>query len=127
MVSPKPGIYLEDGTKISRARKKTWRARIEAEFFLEAHKRYRKKRYPLTGPLVVDIVFKFPIPAYRRRKIEPDELHVQKPDIDKLCRAILDPLTSAGIVKDDCVVFDLHGHKVWCEPGQEGAAIVLTW
>jgi len=127
MTSPAPGVMIEAGSNISRARKKTWRARIEQALFVEAKKRYRKKRYPLAGPLIVDIVFRFPIPAYRRRKIDPDEPHLQKPDVDKLVRGVLDPLTATGIVKDDCVVHDVHAHKAWCVPGQEGAVLVLTW
>lgn len=39
-------------------------------------------------------------------------------DIDKLCRAILDGLTTAGIYSDDSRVTTLNATKRWCEQGE---------
>lgn len=36
-----------------------------------------------------------------------------KPDVDKLERSVLDALTDAHVLKDDAVVVELHGRKVY--------------
>lgn len=34
-----------------------------------------------------------------------------KPDLDKLCRALLDGMTDGGLITDDARVVGLHAHK----------------
>jgi Holliday junction resolvase RusA-like endonuclease len=126
MSAIKPGVVIEAGSTASRARKKNWRSRLEHNLWAE-HMAIRSRCFPLQGPVVVDVSFRFPIAHSRRNKVHPGEFHTQKPDIDKLLRAILDPLKESGVLTDDCVVADLHGQKSWCLPGSEGAEIVLTW
>lgn len=45
-------------------------------------------------------------------------------DVDKLCRAVMDALTMAGLWRDDSQVTHMEAARVWCEPGQPpGVAI----
>jgi len=50
-----------------------------------------------------------------------------KPDLDKLERAVLDALTSAGVYPDDSQVAVLHGHKRYADDGRPGAAIAIAY
>ncbi len=43
------------------------------------------------------------------------------PDIDKLCRAVLDALTISGLIEDDANVIELHATKSYAK--NEGAFI----
>jgi crossover junction endodeoxyribonuclease RusA len=46
--------------------------------------------------------------------------HPKKPDVDKLVRAIMDALTTAGVWNDDSQVATLHARKVYGDtPGVE--------
>lgn len=53
---------------------------------------------------------------------------IQRFDIDKLARAVLDALTSAGVWTDDDQVVDLHPTKHYAEPGatSPGCSITIT-
>jgi Holliday junction resolvase RusA-like endonuclease len=65
----------------------------------------------LTGPVVVHVEFAF----VRGVTVRRDHPSV-KPDIDKLCRAVLDGIGDAGTVwGDDSQVVTLRGHKVYAE------------
>ncbi len=72
-------------------------------------------------PLEVLITFYLAKPKTVKRK------HASvKPDIDKLIRGTLDPLTQAGVIKDDALVVEVSARKEYCEPGQEGAWIQIV-
>jgi len=43
----------------------------------------------------------------------PPNWHGQRPDVDKLARAVLDALTDAGVWRDDAQVSSLIAQKVW--------------
>lgn len=52
---------------------------------------------PLTGPLSIDLVFRFP-----QTKSAPDRhFHVVTPDFDKIMRSTGDALKHAGLIADD--------------------------
>jgi len=84
---------------------------------------------PVTTPVSVFIIFRFPHPkshyfpqtkaraAYEVLRPEwVDEWFMAKmPDVDKLCRAVLDALTDYA-VHDDRQVVELVARKVWAEP-----------
>lgn len=68
-------------------------------------------RTRLAGPVRVEMIFTMPKPksAPKRRVTWPD----RKPDIDKLCRAVLDALVAVGTIEDDARVILLRAGKVF--------------
>ena len=67
---------------------------------------------PLTGPLVLDVMFVMPRPGYMRKRDRsgylkhPEGLiwHIQKPDGDNCLKMIKDVATTVRWWTDDCVV-----------------------
>jgi Holliday junction resolvase RusA-like endonuclease len=86
---------------------------------------------PLDGPLTVEILFRFPVPKSRARKVPTGPWgslpKTTSPDVDKLARSVLDGLTAGGLISDDSLVVRLVAEK--CEVlGWTGAQInVLPW
>jgi crossover junction endodeoxyribonuclease RusA len=78
----------------------------------------------------VSLVFCFPRPKSHftskgvLRSTAPSH-KTTKPDVDKLCRAVLDALTIAGIIKDDSLVTTLSGQKRYCV-GTEPPGVLIT-
>lgn len=64
---------------------------------------------PITGPVLVELLFVMPRPASTPKSRTPAA--VKRPDLDKLARAILDAIGSAGAWGDDSQVTDLHAAK----------------
>lgn len=79
----------------------------------------------LTGPVSVGLRFIMPRPKNAR----PGQAADKRPDLDKLTRAVLDALTSAGTFEDDARVVDLHVTKRLAEPGEiVGCRIIVrSW
>jgi crossover junction endodeoxyribonuclease RusA len=77
----------------------------------------------IEGPVTVDVVFGFGLPKQpgTRRSQDP---HTQRPDLDKLVRAVLDALTGV-MYTDDSQVVELSARKVWVETGQDCAVIMV--
>jgi Holliday junction resolvase RusA-like endonuclease len=66
------------------------------------------------GPVRVDAVF------YMRKPRTVTRQYPQTPpDIDKICRSLLDAVTKGGVWVDDALVVELHAVKTWAvaEPG----------
>lgn len=52
--------------------------------------------------------------------------HQQRPDVDKLMRAVMDALTPT-LWEDDCQVYDARATKRYCEEGEEpGVRVSVT-
>lgn len=66
-------------------------------------------RPPIAGPVLVALVFVMPRPASTPKNRTPAA--IKRPDLDKLTRAILDAVGSAGAWGDDSQVTDLHAAK----------------
>jgi Holliday junction resolvase RusA-like endonuclease len=43
-----------------------------------------------------------------------------KPDLDNVCKIVLDSLVKAGVLKDDNIVCELICRKLWADPGEPG-------
>lgn len=82
------------------------------------------REHPVDGPLVVKIVFVMPRTKAMRSRPSADFPMVQKPDVDKLQRAVLDALTSAGVYADDSQVVACYGFKRRAEPGETTGAMI---
>lgn len=71
----------------------------------------------------VDTIFVFQRPKSHYRtgrysqllKPSAPHFHTQKPDVDKLPRAILDAVTKADVWLDDCYVSHLSSTRVWVD------------
>lgn len=117
--------------KADNRRLRAWERSIADRAFLERH--LRKRREPLEGPVVVELLFRLPRPkghyvnrdGIRLREGAPT-LHAQIPDLDKLIRAVLDGLTKGQVWRDDGQVAELRARKVWTDQGDEGVQIVVT-
>ena len=117
-----PSVVEQAGDKL-----KAWRAAITqaAGAAMEQHEM-------IDGPVRVEIVFHFLRPKGHfgtgknsaRLKPSAPEFHIQRPDADKLARAVLDGLTSR-CYRDDSQVVELTAIKRWTD-GQECAAVEVS-
>lgn len=75
------------------------------------------------GPAEVSLVFVLRRPlTIPKRRTQPD----RKPDGDKLERATLDGLTTAGILADDARIVTLHWAKRYALPGAETGCLITV-
>lgn len=64
--------------------------------------------------------------AFRKPKSAKRNYPTVKPDIDKLERAVLDAMKTAGVYTDDAVVVEVSTIKYYCTAEQpEGLAVVV--
>lgn len=95
-----------------------WREAVRAET-------QRNVASPLAGAIHVSLLFLVQRPKGHYRTGRNAGLLSERapgypasaPDIDKLCRAVLDGLTEGGAWKDDGQVVVLHARKQYCGPG----------
>lgn len=74
----------------------------------------------------LDVDFYLPRPKSHTKKQKLDHYRWQRPDLDKLVRAIGDALEIAGILKDDARIASISAVKVYAPADMNtGAAIVL--
>lgn len=66
-------------------------------------------------PVRVEVTFFLPRPAKSKWGLVP----AGKPDVDKLLRGVLDPLVIAGVLKDDSLVVEVVGRKLWTGNGNQ--------
>lgn len=68
---------------------------------------------PLDGPLEVTLIFDLRMPASRPKRLRESGWcwSTTKPDLDKIVRATLDALVTAGIIVDDARVCSLIAQK----------------
>ena len=83
---------------------KAWRKKVTDT--VKAHKDYI--RY--TGPVNVSLTF-----FMEKAKSNKKSFMIQKPDIDKLARSVLDALTDSETIEDDSRIVHLTVNKVWAE------------
>lgn len=111
--------YLGRGVMIESSKAvKPWRADVRAALLDDAG---RPRAY-FDGPVAVTLEFIMPRPAATPKKRTPPA--VKKPDIDKLGRAILDAIGSAGVWNDDAqVVAMIVSKRLAATDEQPGAHI----
>jgi crossover junction endodeoxyribonuclease RusA len=68
------------------------------------------------GPVYVGMEFVMPRPKSAPKRSTPPA--IKKPDVDKLARAVLDAITSAGVWDDDSQVTSMTAGKRIAEIGQ---------
>ena len=82
-----------------------WRTQMTAEIVRVMRLKQFKK---INGPVCVALEF-----FLERAKSNTKRRPAQKPDIDKLARAVLDACTDAGLWEDDSQVVILTAEKSW--------------
>lgn len=68
----------------------------------------------LRGPLAITVVFRFPMPKSRPKKLREigSWWKVTAPDTDKLLRSLGDSLKAGGLIADDALIASWHATKV---------------
>lgn len=107
-------VILDDNDKTLRL----WRARVAAEFTHAAGDNWS----PLDEPVSVRAQFYFPRPKSNRY----GTWKATAPDVDKLCRAVLDGLADADAYVNDSRVVELIAHKMYVTDGQDPGAAVMV-
>ena len=119
-----PGVPAPQGSKsLSRSghmyeankRLKPWREQVVFHA-----KRAHGREEPIDAAVKVTAVFLFPKPKTTKFKDHP----AGKPDVDKLCRGVLDGLTIAGVIRDDARVVEISARKEWADT-KSGAQITV--
>lgn len=108
------GITVESSKAVA-----PWRADIRDRLLAE-----HAGDGPIDGALAVCLVFVMPRPASTPKRSTPAA--VKRPDLDKLARAVLDAIGSAGVWRDDSQVVHLRASKRLAEPDEApGCHIVI--
>jgi Holliday junction resolvase RusA-like endonuclease len=97
----------------------TWRETIAWQVAQQTHHRL------IEGSIRVDLVFTLPRP----KSVTRDRPTVV-PDIDKLCRSVLDSISLekyCQIILNDAMVTDLHAAKRYADFTPPGVQIMITW
>lgn len=103
--------YLGNGINVESSKAVApWRADIR-EHILARH-----VGPPLDDAVGVKLEFVMPRPASTPKRSTPAA--VKRPDLDKLIRAVLDAIGSAGVWRDDSQVVCIHATKRIAEPGE---------
>lgn len=111
--------YVGNGISIESSKHvKPWRADIRAAM-LDAH-----IGDPITGAVTVLIEFVMPRPASAPKRSTPPA--TKRPDIDKLTRAVLDAIGSAGVWRDDSQVTHLVASKRIAERDETPGAMITV-
>jgi crossover junction endodeoxyribonuclease RusA len=106
-----PGRMIEMSKNVG-----PWRERIA----IQAHNAMNGQPL-MPGPIAVFVEFILPRPKSAPKSYTPNA--VKRPDIDKLCRAILDAITGT-MIWDDAQIIELHATKRLAHLGETpGAAI----
>lgn len=123
------GALVEGSSATGRAKHRTWRQAVAHE----AHQQRQLLEHCFTGPLMVGVTFRFPMPASRpaafKRRVAEGEItgwKVTKPDLDKLARSIGDALTEAGLIERDELIAQWGVSKIEVPAGEwTGATITV--
>lgn len=116
------GVMVESSKRV-----KPWRQDVAA-----AAEEALTGLFPFSGAVGVEIEFRFGrAKGHYGTGRNADVLkpsaphhHAVRPDVDKMTRAVLDALKTAGAYKDDAQVTDLHATKIYCRRGQLPGALI---
>ena len=81
---------------------------------------------PLTGPVAVEILARFPMKGQPRKRVpRPEAWKPTKPDLDNVAKAVLDGLEGICFASDAQVV-DLRAQKVHAAQGEAAETVVTV-
>ena len=115
------GAYLPAGTAASRMKYHLWQENISSAARVQMN-----GTAPWPGAVRLMAEFRLPAPQAtpaRKRGWLP---HTKRPDVDKLARALLDPLTGIIWVDDSQVCF-ASVNKVYAWEGRPGAMVIIDF
>jgi crossover junction endodeoxyribonuclease RusA len=75
-------------------------------------------------PVTVEITFRLPRPKSAPRHVTRP---AKRPDLDKLCRAVLDGLVAGGAIADDGQVVCLYAEKEFATPDYPPGCSIYIW
>ena len=109
------GVMVRAGRPMFFTKKKV----KDAQDALVLQLRQFKPRQPVEFPVLVKIKF-----AFRVTKARPNErIHAVRPDLDNLCKGVLDAMVPAGWIADDALVDQLVAEK--CRVGDPYLEITM--
>ena len=119
------GAMLEGGTAELRANRRNWRSAVAAAAADALADQLAGRQ--MDGPLSLDVVFRFPMPASRPKAVRAWgwAWKTTAPDTDKLLRSVGDSLTASGLIRDDARIASIEGVKIEVADGWTGATITL--
>lgn len=82
-----------------------------------------KDRPQFDGAVGMRMIFWFPIPKTRAKKLKAGDPHCQRPDADNCCKSVLDGVNGVAWA-DDCIVYSIQVEKRWAE---QGSSEVYIW
>lgn len=112
------GIMVESSAKALRP----WRADVRAG--VEQAMASGQTGFGQGEPVVVHLLFVMPRPVSTPKRRTPPA--VRRPDVDKLSRACLDSLTSAGAFYDDAQVVELRATKRIAELNEVSGCMIVV-
>jgi crossover junction endodeoxyribonuclease RusA len=97
-----------------------WREAVRAET------QRAKAHWPVACvlPVTVEITFRLPRPKSAPSYVT---LPAKRPDLDKLCRAVLDGLVAGGAIADDGLVVTIHAMKQFATPDKPPGCVIYIW
>jgi Holliday junction resolvase RusA-like endonuclease len=93
---------------------KNWRKTVRDA--IEKDPKYRQFK----GAVNASFVFNMP-----KAKSNTKPQMIQKPDIDKLIRSVMDSLTDSALIEDDCRVVSISAQKIWSTDDKPGVFIAV--
>jgi crossover junction endodeoxyribonuclease RusA len=90
----------------------------------ELLQRIAKGRPAAAGPVGVEIRFWLPRPKSAPASVAQP---AKRPDLDKLCRAVLDGLVAGGAIADDGLVVSLTAEKRFATPDRPPGCSIEIW
>jgi len=95
---------------------------------LEACLLPHKPDKPLSGPLVLSFTAALPIPKSAGKKMREamltgEEAPTKRPDIDNVCKQLLDSMTRLQFWHDDVQIVSLQADKIYAESGYWKVAV----
>jgi crossover junction endodeoxyribonuclease RusA len=96
-----------------------WREAVRAET-----QRSRGTTSITAGPVVIELTFRLPRPRSAPARVKSP---AKRPDLDKLCRAVLDGLVAGGAIADDGQVVQIHALKQFADSDHPPGCIIYVW
>lgn len=111
------GVLIESSKRV-----KPWRQDVREACLAAIAERGGTGAVLIPGPCKVHVEFVLRRPASAPKRSTPPA--AKRPDVDKLARAVLDALSSAGVYADDARVIDLHVTKRIAEIGEQTGCLI---